>query len=74
MSLAQGWGSKEEGLGLYSCVMLTERSQDEGLSLFPSDVQTENDNYQNRVGLYSCIILNQPLYLRSIAHLEQVDG
>ncbi|KAI3491195.1 hypothetical protein L1887_44441 [Cichorium endivia] len=50
LSLAQGWGSKEEGLGLYSCVMLNERTQDEGLSLFPSDIQTENDNSQNRVG------------------------
>ncbi|KAI3685801.1 hypothetical protein L6452_35059 [Arctium lappa] len=50
LSLAQGWGSKEEGLGLYSCVMLNERTQDEGLSLFPSDVQTESDNSQNRVG------------------------
>ncbi|XP_071741749.1 E3 ubiquitin-protein ligase UPL2-like [Rutidosis leptorrhynchoides] len=50
LSLAQGWGSKEEGLGLYSCVMLNERTQDEGLSLFPPDVQTETDNSQNRVG------------------------
>nr|XP_043635676.1 E3 ubiquitin-protein ligase UPL2-like [Erigeron canadensis] len=50
LSLAQGWGSKEEGLGLYSCVMMNERTQDEGLSLFPSDIQTENDNSQNRVG------------------------
>ncbi|XP_023746600.1 E3 ubiquitin-protein ligase UPL2 [Lactuca sativa] len=50
LSLAQGWGSKEEGLGLYSCVMLNERTQDEGLTLFPSDLQTENDNSQNRVG------------------------
>ncbi|XP_071715402.1 E3 ubiquitin-protein ligase UPL1-like [Rutidosis leptorrhynchoides] len=50
LSLAQGWGSKEEGLGLYSCVMLNERTQDEGLSLFPPDVQTEADNSQNRVG------------------------
>ncbi|KAJ9560583.1 hypothetical protein OSB04_005743 [Centaurea solstitialis] len=50
LSLAQGWGSKEEGLGLYSCVMLNERTQDEGLSLFPSDVQTESDSSQNRVG------------------------
>ncbi|KAI3760741.1 hypothetical protein L1987_51140 [Smallanthus sonchifolius] len=50
LSLAQGWGSKEEGLGLYSCVMLNEKSQDETLSLFPSDLQTERDNSQNRVG------------------------
>ncbi|CAI9116114.1 OLC1v1017183C2 [Oldenlandia corymbosa var. corymbosa] len=41
LSLAQGWGSKEEGLGLYSCVTINERSQEEGLSLFPSDVETD---------------------------------
>ncbi|KAL8225466.1 hypothetical protein R6Q57_018023 [Mikania cordata] len=50
LSLAQGWGSKEEGLGLYSCVMLNEKSQDETLSLFPSDLQTESDTSQSRVG------------------------
>nr|GEV63223.1 E3 ubiquitin-protein ligase UPL2-like [Tanacetum cinerariifolium] len=50
LSLAQGWGTKEEGLGLYSCVMLNERTQDEGLNLFPSDIQTESDNSQSRVG------------------------
>ncbi|XP_068655098.1 E3 ubiquitin-protein ligase UPL1-like isoform X2 [Aristolochia californica] len=38
LSLAQGWGSKEEGLGLYLCVVANERSQEYGLSLFPSDV------------------------------------
>lgn len=50
LSLAQGWGSKEEGLGLYSCVMLNERAQEGGLALFPSDVQSDCDNSQNRVG------------------------
>jgi E3 ubiquitin-protein ligase HUWE1 len=50
LSLAQGWGSKEEGLGLYSCVMSNEKTQDEGLSLFPSDVQNDFDKAQYRVG------------------------
>lgn len=44
LSLAQGWGSKEEGLGLYYCVTINERTQDEGLSLFPSDVESVDDN------------------------------
>ncbi|CAN4122413.1 unnamed protein product [Withania somnifera] len=43
LSLAQGWGSKEEGLGLYYCVTVNERSQDEGLSLFPSNVENDDD-------------------------------
>ncbi|KAA8538199.1 hypothetical protein F0562_027807 [Nyssa sinensis] len=50
LSLAQGWGSKEEGLGLYSCVMINERSQDEGLCLFPSDVYNDCDKSQYRLG------------------------
>ncbi|XP_043712175.1 E3 ubiquitin-protein ligase UPL1-like isoform X2 [Telopea speciosissima] len=50
LSLAQGWGSKEEGLGLYSCVMANERIQDEGLSLFPSDVKNEYDKSLYRLG------------------------
>ncbi|KAL8258381.1 hypothetical protein R6Q59_030422 [Mikania micrantha] len=50
LSLAQGWGSKEEGLGLYSCVMVNEESQDETLSLFPSDLQTDSETSQSRVG------------------------
>ncbi|KAF8411336.1 hypothetical protein HHK36_003883 [Tetracentron sinense] len=50
LSLAQGWGSKEEGLGLYSCVMANERIQEEGLSLFPSDVQNECDKSHYRLG------------------------
>ncbi|KAL8126457.1 hypothetical protein AgCh_013662 [Apium graveolens] len=50
LSLAQGWGSKEEGLGLYACVMLNEKSQEGGLSLFPSDLQNETDRSQYRVG------------------------
>ncbi|KAH6764972.1 hypothetical protein C2S51_016221 [Perilla frutescens var. frutescens] len=50
LSLAQGWGSKEEGLGLYSCVTLHERTQEDGLCLFPSEVQNDSDKLQNRVG------------------------
>lgn len=50
LSLAQGWGSKEEGLGLYSCVTLHEGTQEDGLSLFPSEAQTDSDKLQNRVG------------------------
>lgn len=50
LSLAQGWGSKEEGLGLYSCVMANERTQEEGLCLFPSDEENELDKSQHRIG------------------------
>ncbi|XP_039041914.1 E3 ubiquitin-protein ligase UPL2-like isoform X2 [Hibiscus syriacus] len=50
LSLAQGWGSKEEGLGLYSCVLVNERSQEEGLSLFPSDRKNDCDKSQHRIG------------------------
>uniref|UniRef100_A0A251J556 HECT-type E3 ubiquitin transferase n=1 Tax=Manihot esculenta TaxID=3983 RepID=A0A251J556_MANES len=50
LSLAQGWGSKEEGLGLYSCVMANERSQEEGLCLFPSEVENDHDKSQYRIG------------------------
>ncbi|GFY85914.1 ubiquitin-protein ligase 2 [Actinidia rufa] len=50
LSLAQGWGSKEEGLGLYSCVIVNEKSQEEGLSLFPSEVYNDCDKSQNRLG------------------------
>ncbi|KAH9603413.1 hypothetical protein KSS87_004335 [Heliosperma pusillum] len=50
LSLAQGWGSKEEGLGLYSCVVENEKSQDEGLSLFPSDVEDRDEQPQSRLG------------------------
>ncbi|KAL0906611.1 hypothetical protein M5K25_025120 [Dendrobium thyrsiflorum] len=50
LSLAQGWGSKEEGLGLYSCILANERNQQEGLSLFPSDVENECDATQCRLG------------------------
>ncbi|KAK4483925.1 hypothetical protein RD792_011134 [Penstemon davidsonii] len=50
LSLAQGWGSKEEGLGLYSCVTLHERTQEDGLCLFPSEVQNDCDKLQYRIG------------------------
>ncbi|XVE95159.1 hypothetical protein REPUB_Repub02eG0072400 [Reevesia pubescens] len=50
LSLAQGWGSKEEGLGLYSCVLANERTQEEGLSLFPSDVENDRDKSQHQIG------------------------
>ncbi|CAO2834572.1 unnamed protein product [Amaranthus hypochondriacus] len=49
LSLAQGWGSKEEGLGLYSCVVANEKNR-EGLSLFPSDVQDKDEKSQTRLG------------------------
>ncbi|KAL2505911.1 E3 ubiquitin-protein ligase UPL1 [Abeliophyllum distichum] len=50
LSLAQGWGTKEEGLGLYSCVILHEKTPEEGLNLFPSDVQSDQDKLQYRIG------------------------
>ncbi|KAJ1421331.1 hypothetical protein SESBI_13765 [Sesbania bispinosa] len=49
LSLAQGWGSKEEGLGLYSCVMANEKAQDEALCLFPSDVEIGRDQSNYRI-------------------------
>lgn len=50
LSLAQGWGSKEEGLGLYSCVVANEKTQEDGLSLFPSDLENECGKSQYRLG------------------------
>ncbi|XP_054788719.1 E3 ubiquitin-protein ligase UPL2-like [Prosopis cineraria] len=50
LSLAQGWGSKEEGLGLYSCIMANEKTQDEALCLFPSDVENGCDQSNYRIG------------------------
>ncbi|XP_051123521.1 E3 ubiquitin-protein ligase UPL2-like isoform X2 [Andrographis paniculata] len=49
LSLAQGWGSKEEGLGLYSCITLHERNQEDGLCLFPSEKNNQN-NLQYKLG------------------------
>ncbi|XP_022768487.1 E3 ubiquitin-protein ligase UPL2-like isoform X2 [Durio zibethinus] len=50
LSLAQGWGSKVEGLGLYSCVLANERTQEEGLSLFPSNIENDHGKSQHRIG------------------------
>lgn len=50
LSLAQGWGSKEEGLGLYSCVVANEGNQQEGLSLFPADLGNKYDGAHHRLG------------------------
>ncbi|CDP00938.1 unnamed protein product [Coffea canephora] len=50
LSLAQGWGSKEEGLGLYSCVTVNERTQEGGLCLFPSDVENDTGKAQYHLG------------------------
>ncbi|KAK4801652.1 hypothetical protein SAY86_022139 [Trapa natans] len=50
LSLAQGWGSKEEGLGLHSCVIENEKTQGEGLSLFPFELDNEGSNSQFRLG------------------------
>ncbi|KAL1546797.1 HECT-type E3 ubiquitin transferase [Salvia divinorum] len=50
LSLAQGWGSKEEGLGLYSCVTLHESTQEDGLCLFPLAAPNDSDKVQTRVG------------------------
>uniref|UniRef100_A0A1D1YWP9 HECT-type E3 ubiquitin transferase n=1 Tax=Anthurium amnicola TaxID=1678845 RepID=A0A1D1YWP9_9ARAE len=49
LSLAQGWGSKEEGLGLSSCVVATEEAQDDGMCLFPAEENT-CEGAQNRLG------------------------
>ncbi|XP_042046787.1 E3 ubiquitin-protein ligase UPL2-like [Salvia splendens] len=50
LSLAQGWGSKEEGLGLYSCVTVHESTQEDGLCLFPLEAPNDSDKLQTRVG------------------------
>lgn len=50
LSLAQGWGSKEEGLGLYSCVTLHTRAQKDDLSLFPSEVPDNCNKLQHCTG------------------------
>ncbi|KAG2277083.1 hypothetical protein Bca52824_059638 [Brassica carinata] len=50
LSIAQGWGSKEEGLGLYSCVVANERNQEEGLSIFPSDLENNHKEADFRIG------------------------
>lgn len=50
LSLAQGWGSKEEGLGLFSCVVANEKNQHDGLCLFPLEVDDVSDRNQYRLG------------------------
>lgn len=50
LSLAQGWGSKEEGLGIYSCVVANEGNQQGGLSLFPVDLENKYGGTQHRLG------------------------
>ncbi|XP_058080803.1 E3 ubiquitin-protein ligase UPL2-like isoform X2 [Magnolia sinica] len=50
LSLAQGWGSKEEGLGLFSSVIANERSQDVGMCSLPSNIESDCDNSQYRLG------------------------
>ncbi|KAG5383107.1 hypothetical protein IGI04_034577 [Brassica rapa subsp. trilocularis] len=50
LSIAQGWGSKEEGLGLYSCVVANERNQEEGLTIFPSDLDNNHKEADFRIG------------------------
>ncbi|XP_027330727.1 E3 ubiquitin-protein ligase UPL2-like [Abrus precatorius] len=61
LSLAQGWGSKEEGLGLYSCVMANENAQDEALCLFPSDVEIGHDQSNYRIGTTLYFELHGPM-------------
>ncbi|KAI4366524.1 hypothetical protein MLD38_022393 [Melastoma candidum] len=58
--LAQGWGSKEEGLGLYSCVVANERLQEEGLCLFPTEFDDENEKSQYWQGSTLYFELNGP--------------
>jgi len=50
LSLAQGWGSKEEGLGIYSCVVANEGNHQGGLSLFPVDLENKYGGTQHRLG------------------------
>ncbi|WJX34965.1 HECT-type E3 ubiquitin transferase [Trifolium repens] len=50
LSLAQGWGSKEEGLGLYSCVIANEKAHDEAPCSVPSEAENVSDQSNYRVG------------------------
>ncbi|KAF8079578.1 hypothetical protein N665_1017s0001 [Sinapis alba] len=50
LSIAQGWGSKEEGLGLYSCVVANERNQEEGLTILPLDLENNQNEADFRIG------------------------
>ncbi|XP_019090663.1 PREDICTED: E3 ubiquitin-protein ligase UPL1-like [Camelina sativa] len=65
LSIAQGWGSKEEGLGLYSCVVANEKNQDEGLSLFPSDLENNQSEADYRIG--------STVYFELRGHAQSID-
>ncbi|KAF3795858.1 E3 ubiquitin-protein ligase [Nymphaea thermarum] len=41
LSLAQGWGSKEEGLGLFGCVLANEQRQTDNLHILSTDAEKE---------------------------------
>ncbi|CAN6450843.1 unnamed protein product [Victoria cruziana] len=41
LSLAQGWGSKEEGLGLFGCVLANEQRQTDDLHALSTDSGTD---------------------------------
>ncbi|CAK8568158.1 unnamed protein product [Lathyrus sativus] len=60
LSLAQGWGSKEEGLGLYSCVMANEKAHDEAPCPYPSDAENGSDHSNYRVGSTLYFEVNGP--------------
>ncbi|XP_027904990.1 E3 ubiquitin-protein ligase UPL1-like [Vigna unguiculata] len=61
LSLAQGWGSKEEGMGLYSCIVANEKAQDEALCLFPSDVENGSDQSNYCMGSTLYFELHGPI-------------
>ncbi|KAG5018915.1 hypothetical protein JHK87_014770 [Glycine soja] len=61
LSLAQGWGSKEEGMGLYSCIMANEKVQDEALCLFPSDAENSSDQSNYCIGSTLYFELHGPI-------------
>ncbi|XP_031479304.1 E3 ubiquitin-protein ligase UPL1-like [Nymphaea colorata] len=41
LSLAQGWGSKEEGLGLFGCVLANEQRQTDNLHILSTDPEKD---------------------------------
>ena len=64
LSLAQGWGSKEEGLGLFSCVVANERNQQKGCAY---SQQTRRTNM-----MAHNIVLGPPFILSIIWHLFKI--
>ncbi|MCL7039483.1 hypothetical protein MKW94_010086 [Papaver nudicaule] len=52
LSLAQGWGSKEEGLGLYTCVTSNERIEEELSSSLSEDKEGAKSQYRLGSTLY----------------------